>query len=67
MGRKRTLAKRTGKVMPYKVEQRGNEWVVINADTNDVKGTHTEPDAEEKARKQMKLLNAIEHGWEPSK
>lgn len=50
--------------MPYRIEKRGNKWVVVNEDTGKVKGTH---DSEEKARAQMRLLYGIEHGLKPRK
>jgi hypothetical protein len=50
--------------MPYKIEKRGDKYVVVNEETGDVKGTH---DTKEKAVAQMRLLYGIEHGWEPSK
>jgi len=54
--------------MPYEVrKQEGTDnYEVINKDTNDVKAVHEPPDAKEKAEKQVKLLEAIEHDpeWE---
>lgn len=52
--------------MSYKVEKRGENYVVINEETGDVKATHTPPDAKEKAERQVRLLEAIQHdeGWE---
>ena len=47
--------------MPYKVEQVGENFKVINADTGDVKATHSPPDAKEKAERQVRLLNAVEN------
>lgn len=54
--------------MPYKAEQRGDDWVVINTETEEVKATHQPPEAKEKAERQVRLLEAIENdkGWEPS-
>lgn len=51
--------------MPYKVEERGSEWVVINVDTQEVKAHH---DTKEAAERQVRLLHAIENdpNWEPS-
>jgi len=49
--------------MPYSIQKRGNKWVVINKDTGDVKGTH---DSEIKARRQVNLLQGVEHGWKPT-
>ena len=52
--------------MPYKAEKQGENWVVKNTETNEVKATHEPPEAEEKAKRQVRLLEAIEHdqGWE---
>lgn len=49
--------------MPYAMEQRGKKWVVFNTETKDVKGTH---DSKIKAQRQINLLRAVEHGWEPT-
>lgn len=50
--------------MPYEIEKRGDKWVVINADTGKVKGTH---DSKVKAQRQMRLLYGIESGeWKPT-
>jgi hypothetical protein len=51
--------------MPYEVRKAETRdgWEVINSDTKDVKATHT---TEEDAKKQVKLLEGLEHGWEPS-
>jgi len=50
--------------MPYGIRKRGNKWVLLNTETMDVKGTH---ESEEKAKRQMRLLQAIEHNpdWRP--
>lgn len=47
--------------MPYKIEQEGENFKVINADTGDVKAVHSPPDAKEKAERQVRLLNAVEN------
>lgn len=54
-----------GGIMPYEAKQDGDNWVVINTETEEVKATHEPPDAEEKAKRQVRLLDAIEHdeGW----
>lgn len=54
--------------MPYEIRQAGDNYEVINKDTGEVKATHTPPDAQKKAEKQVRLLEAIEHdpNWEPS-
>lgn len=49
--------------MPYDKEKRGNKWVVFNTETRDVKGRH---DSEIGADRQLNLLRAVEHGWEPT-
>ena len=54
--------------MPYEVrKQEGTEnYEVINKDSGEVKAVHEPPDAKEKAERQVRLLEGIEHGWEPS-
>lgn len=52
--------------MPYEIKQDGENYQVINKDTGDVKATHTPPDAQEKAERQVKLLHMIENGEHPS-
>ena len=49
--------------MPYDIEKRGEKWVVVNTETKDVKGRH---DSKAKAQRQINLLRAVEHGWEPT-
>jgi hypothetical protein len=46
--------------MPYAKKQNGENWDVVNTETEEVKATHEPPDAEEKAERQVKLLNGIE-------
>lgn len=53
--------------MPYAIRKEGADYLVVNKDTDEVKARHSPPDGEEKAKKQINLLHAIEHGWEPSK
>lgn len=52
--------------MPYEMHQDGDAWVVINSDTKETKARHEPPDAEEKARRQLRLLETIENdpNWE---
>lgn len=52
--------------MPYEIKQSGENYEVINSETHEVKATHNPPDAKEKAEKQVRLLEAIEHDpeWE---
>lgn len=54
--------------MPYEIRENGENYDVVNKDTGEVKATHEPPDAKEKAEKQVRLLEAIEHdpGWEPN-
>jgi hypothetical protein len=51
--------------MPYQVQKvEGEEaWEVVNKDSGDVKAKHA---SKEDAEKQVKLLEGLEHGWEPS-
>lgn len=46
--------------MPYKAIQNGEDWDVVNTETNEVKATHKPPDAKEKAERQIKLLHEVE-------
>lgn len=47
--------------MPYEARKGdGEKWVVVNTETNNVKAEHEPPDAEEKAKRQVKLLTQIE-------
>lgn len=46
--------------MPYAARKEGDGFVVVNTETNEVKATHSPPDAEEKAKRQAELLNTIE-------
>lgn len=52
--------------MPYEVKKDGDDYLVINKDTGEEKARHTPPDAEEKAKEQVRLLEGIEHGMRPS-
>jgi hypothetical protein len=49
--------------MPYEVRkaETGGGWEVVNTESKDVKANHG---TEEDAKKQVKLLEALEHGWE---
>jgi hypothetical protein len=49
--------------MPYEVRkaESGEGFEVVNKDTGDVKAKHA---TEEDAKKQVKLLEGLEHGWE---
>ena len=48
--------------MPYKVEKDGENYTVVNSETGEVKATHEPPDAEEKAHRQVRLLEEVESG-----
>lgn len=49
--------------MPYEIRQDGDDkYVVINKETGEVKATHVPPDAKDKAEKQVRLLQGLEHG-----
>ena len=52
--------------MPYEIKQNGKDYQVINTRTQEVKATHKPPEAQEKAERQVKLLDAIENdpNWE---
>lgn len=52
--------------MPYEVKKDGENYQVINSTTQEVKDTHEPPDAEQKATRQVHLLNEIEKdpAWE---
>lgn len=62
MGNPRRMLDR--KRMPYEIKAKGDEYEVINSDTHEVKATHEPPDAKEKAERQIRLLEAIEHDEE---
>lgn len=47
--------------MPYEIRQSGENYEVINKETQEVKATHEPPDAKEKAERQLRLLESIEH------
>jgi hypothetical protein len=51
--------------MPYEVKKEGEDYLIINKDTGETKARHTPPDAEQKAKDQVKLLEGIEHGMVP--
>jgi len=54
--------------MPYEIRKSGENYEVVNKETQEVKATHEPPDAKDKAERQVHLLNAIENdpGWEPT-
>lgn len=43
--------------MPYKVEQDGDEWIVVNTETNEEKARH---ETKEDAERQVRLLHELE-------
>ena len=49
--------------MPYKISRKGMEYAVKNVKTGKTYGYTTQP----KAESQLRLLNAIEHGFVPTK
>lgn len=46
--------------MPYEARKDGDAWIVVNTETGEEKARHEPPDAEEKARRQVKLLAVVE-------
>jgi hypothetical protein len=46
--------------MPYEVKPDGDDYLVINSETEEVKARHEPPDAKEKAEAQVRLLHEIE-------
>jgi hypothetical protein len=52
--------------MAYEIRQSGDNYEVINKDTQEVKATHEPPDAKSKAERQVELLDKIENdpGWD---
>jgi hypothetical protein len=48
--------------VPYEVRKEGDDYIVVNKDTGEEKARHTPPDAEQKAKDQVKLLHGLEHG-----
>jgi hypothetical protein len=49
--------------MPYAARKKAGSdaWEVVNTGTNEVKATHEPPEAEEKAKNQVRLLDTIEN------
>ena len=54
--------------MPYEIKKDGEAYLVVNKETGETKARHEPPDAKDKAEKQVRLLEAIEHdpNWEPT-
>lgn len=46
--------------MPYKKQQNGENWEIVNEESGDVVAVHEPPEAEAKADRQLKLLDEIE-------
>lgn len=51
--------------MPYEIRKDGDCYYVVNKDTGEVKAKHEPPDAKQKAERQVRLLDGIEHGMVP--
>jgi len=49
--------------MPYEIKPDGEDYLVINSETEEVKARHEPPDAKEKAEAQVRLLHEIESEW----
>lgn len=46
--------------MPYEIKKNGENYDVVNTESGEVRATHTPPDAEDKAKRQVKLLHEVE-------
>jgi len=49
--------------VPYAMREENGKWVVYNKEDGDVKGRHG---SKIEAQRQINLLRAVEHGWEPT-
>lgn len=49
--------------MPYKINQVMGGFEVVNAQTGEIHAKHT---TKAKAQRQVRLLNATEHGFKPT-
>lgn len=49
--------------MPYEIRRSGSAYRVVNTETGEVHAEHT---TEAKARAQVRLLNAVKHGFKPT-
>jgi len=49
---------------PYAVRKSGNKFQVVKKSTGEVRGTHA---TKEKALRQFRLLEGVEHGWRPTR
>lgn len=54
--------------MPYEIRENGEDYEVISKTTGRVVATHKPPNAEDKAKKQVHLLEAVENDpqWKPT-
>ena len=50
--------------MPYAMKKSGNAYQVVNRQTGKVHAKHT---TAAKAKAQMRLMRAVDHGWKPTK
>lgn len=48
--------------VPYEIRKDGDCYYVVNSETGEVKAEHEPPNAKEKAERQVRLLDGIEHG-----
>lgn len=48
--------------MPYEVRKHGSGYEVINKDTGEVHARHT---TKAKAEAQVRLLEGVDHSWQP--
>jgi hypothetical protein len=48
--------------MPYEIKKTGHKFEVVNIETGQTHGRTTK----KKAQKQLRLLNAVAHGWKPN-
>lgn len=49
--------------MPYKIQRKGRQYQVVNAETGEIKAAST---SKVKAERQLRLLRGIERGWTPT-
>jgi len=49
--------------MPYEMSLKGGEYVVRNKQTGKL---HAKGTTKAKAAAQLRLLNAVDHGWKPT-
>lgn len=51
-----------GYSMPYEIRRKGSRYQVVNKETGKVHSTTTKANAE----RQLRLLQGVERGWEPT-